>query len=106
MSQSNKPTGPGGGAVLEPKLRVKKPRMFKVILHNDDFTSMEFVIDVLVRIFRKEQAEAVRLMLGVHHKGFAVGGVYTKEVAETKAEQVHRDARLEGFPFRCSLEPA
>jgi len=83
---------------------VKEPRQYKVLLHNDDYTSMDFVVDVLMKIFRKSHAQATRIMLNVHHTGVGVCGVYTAEVAETKVGLVHKMARQEGYPLKCSME--
>jgi len=83
---------------------VERPKRYKVIMHNDDYTTMEFVVDVLVGIFRKSETEAVRLMQTIHEKGKAVCGVYTKEIAETKVAQTIELARSNGFPLRCTME--
>lgn len=87
------------------KERVEKPRMFKVLLHNDDYTTMEFVIWVLMEVFRKTQVEATRVMLSVHRSGKGVAGVYTREVAETKAALTMDRARAAGFPLLATTEP-
>ncbi|MFV0348991.1 MAG: ATP-dependent Clp protease adapter ClpS [Halodesulfovibrio sp.] len=83
---------------------LQEPRKFKVLLHNDDYTTMEFVISVLVQVFRKTAQQATAIMLSVHEKGVGECGVYTAEVAETKVAIVHARARKEGFPLRCSME--
>jgi ATP-dependent Clp protease adaptor protein ClpS len=83
-----------------------EPRMFKVLLHNDDYTTMEFVVEVLQRVFNKSTAEATLLMLNVHKKGIGICGVYTGEVAETKVAMVHYLAQKNGFPLQCSMEEA
>jgi ATP-dependent Clp protease adaptor protein ClpS len=83
---------------------VKEPRRFRVILHNDDYTTMEFVVQVLMLVFKKSEAEATHIMLQVHNNGMGVCGVYTAEVAETKVSMVARLARNAGFPLRCSME--
>lgn len=88
--------------LLEPELR--EPRRFRVLLHNDDYTTMEFVIAVLREIFRKTEEEATAIMLSVHEKGMGQCGVYTHEIAETKVIQVHTRARRAGFPLKCTLE--
>lgn len=85
-------------------LDVREPRRYRVLLHNDDYTTMEFVIDILIGIFDKGFDEATAIMLAVHEKGLGVCGVYTEEVAETKVAQVHDRARKAGFPLRCSME--
>jgi len=83
---------------------VRCPRMYRVLLHNDDYTTMDFVVDVLKRYFYKGDAEAVHIMLSVHHKGVGVAGVFPYEVAETKVNQVHAFAREHQHPLRCSME--
>jgi ATP-dependent Clp protease adaptor protein ClpS len=85
---------------------IKKPPMFTVLMHNDDYTSMEFVVEALVAVFHKSATEANRIMLHIHFKGSGVCGVYPYEIAETKVSKVHDMARKEGFPLRCSLEQA
>ncbi|MCP3955424.1 MAG: ATP-dependent Clp protease adapter ClpS [Desulfobacterales bacterium] len=84
--------------------KVKEPSMYRVLLHNDDYTTMEFVVEILIHIFRKTIEEATRIMLNVHEKGIGVCGVYTYEVAETKVDSVHGIAKDHGFPLRCSME--
>ncbi len=85
---------------------IREPRMFRVLIHNDDYTTMEFVIAILVEVFRKSMQEATRIMMSVHEKGTGQCGIYTHEVAETKVALVHARARREGFPLRCTLEEA
>jgi ATP-dependent Clp protease adaptor protein ClpS len=84
--------------------RTREPRRFKVLLHNDDYTSMEFVVHVLSRVFQKPEHEAMRIMLAVHQQGLGECGVYTAEVAETKVDTVHAMAKAAGFPLRASME--
>ena len=84
---------------------VRRPRRFRVLLHNDDYTTMEFVIDVLEKVFRKSPSEATQIMLKVHHDGRGIAGRYSREVAETKVHQVHSLAQQQGFPLRASFEP-
>jgi ATP-dependent Clp protease adaptor protein ClpS len=83
---------------------IREPKRFKVLLHNDDYTTMEFVVKVLMQVFRKTEAEAVQIMLNVHNKGIGVCGVYTAEVAELKVSLVRRLARQNGYPLKCSME--
>ena len=83
---------------------VREPSMYKVLLHNDDYTTMEFVVEILMLVFNKTPEEAVRIMLNVHHKGVGICGVYTFEVSETKVNTVHSIARENGFPLKCSME--
>lgn len=85
---------------------LQEPPMYKVLLHNDDYTTMEFVVEVLRQVFHKSPTEATRIMLNVHRKGVGVCGVYTAEIAETKVELVHHLARKNGFPLQCSMEEA
>jgi ATP-dependent Clp protease adaptor protein ClpS len=96
----------GEGAVTTAnKAEVKRPKKYKVLLHNDDYTTMEFVIHVLKKFFNKNTQEAEEIMLTVHTKGQAVCGIYTFEVAETKVSQVIRYAKKNGHPLKCSSEP-
>ncbi|MGL1932262.1 MAG: ATP-dependent Clp protease adaptor ClpS [Desulfotalea sp.] len=83
---------------------IRKPSMYKVLLHNDDYTSMDFVVLILTDIFSKSVAEAERIMLNVHQKGIGVAGVYTFELAETKIEIVKQMAQQNEFPLHCSME--
>jgi ATP-dependent Clp protease adaptor protein ClpS len=83
---------------------IKRPPMFTVLMHNDDYTSMEFVVEALIAVFHKSPTEANRIMLHIHFKGSGVCGAYPYEIAETKVSKVHDMARKEGFPLRCSLE--
>ena len=78
--------------------------MYRVLLHNDNYTTMEFVVEILVHVFHKTVDDATRVMLNVHEKGLGVCGVYTFEVAETKVDTVHSIARDHGFPLKCSME--
>ena len=84
--------------------KVQKPKKFKVVMLNDDYTPMEIVVQLLINVFRKSSAEATRLMLDVHKKGRGIAGVYTKEIAETKAEQVVNYARRAGYPLLAKEE--
>ncbi len=84
--------------------RVARPPKFKVVLYNDDYTPMEFVVGVLERVFRKSPAEATELMLQIHRGGLGIAGVYVLEVAETKAATVHRLAEERGYPLRAGVE--
>ncbi len=90
----------------EVEKKVKRPNLYKVLLHNDDYTTMDFVVMVLVTIFHLRESDAVRVMLNVHRQGVGVAGVYSHEVAETKVMKVAEIARQYEFPLRCSLEPA
>lgn len=86
-------------------LRVKSPRKYKVLLINDDFTPMDFVVMVLTQIFKKNEAEATAIMLEVHHKGTGVAGVYTLDEALTRSNRAMQWARDEGYPMRTKCEP-
>ncbi len=83
---------------------VQEPPMYQVLLHNDDYTTMDFVVEILQEVFHKGPSEAVSIMLKVHNDGIGVCGVYTKEIAETKIEQVHARARKAGFPLMASMQ--
>ena len=78
--------------------------MYKVLLHNDDYTTMEFVVEILMTVFNKRFETATRIMLNVHQQGVGLCGVYPYEIAETKVETVHKLAREHGFPLRCTME--
>ena len=86
-------------------LDLEPPQMYRVILHNDHYTTMDFVVYILETVFRKPMDEAVRIMLNVHENGTGIAGVYTAEIAEAKVATVHRQARQHGYPLRCSMEP-
>lgn len=95
----------GTGAATREKIRIEEPRRYKVIFHNDDFTTMEFVTHVLQVVFNKPTDEAVVLMMKVHREGSAIVGVYSYDVAMTKANQARAMARNEGFPLQITCEP-
>jgi ATP-dependent Clp protease adaptor protein ClpS len=96
--------GPGTGVIVKPKPKTKKPSMYKVLMLNDDYTPMEFVVHILERFFAKNRQEATRIMLHVHRRGVGICGVYTYEVAETKVTQVMDFARQHQHPLQCTLE--
>ena len=83
----------------------ESPPLFKVLMHNDDYTTMEFVVMILVNVFHRSESEAVRTMLEVHQQGAGVAGVYGREVAEAKVAKVELLARQHQFPLRCTMEP-
>src|SRR6476619_198077 len=94
------------GEILErTKQETKKPELFKVLLLNDDYTTMDFVVEVLETVFNKAPAEAYRIMMAVHTQGYGLCGVYPFEVAETKVAAVVERARSQGFPLRATMEP-
>lgn len=95
-----------GSVVTEKKQQTRHPSLYKVLLHNDDYTSMDFVVMVLEKIFQKSAEEAVLIMLNVHEQGVGVAGVYPRDVAETKVVMVHDLARKNEYPLKCSLEKA
>lgn len=95
-----------GLLLAEPEIKTKRPPFFKVVLVNDDYTPMDFVVFLLKDIFRKMHEEAVNIMLEIHHKGAGVCGVYTRDVAETKAELVLTLARRNEYPLQCKVEKA
>jgi ATP-dependent Clp protease adaptor protein ClpS len=95
---------PETGVVVKSEPKTKKPSMYKVLMLNDDYTPMEFVIHVLEQIFSKTRDEATRIMLHVHRRGVGICGVYTYEVAETKVTQVIDFARRHQHPLQCTLE--
>ena len=86
--------------------KLARPRRWKVLLHNDDYTTMEFVVWVLQAVFHHDETSATQIMLHVHRTGLGVAGVYTREVAETRVSQVEALAREHEFPLRCSMEEA
>lgn len=94
-----------GEIILEERPKTKEPRRFLVIFHNDDYTTQEFVVHILMRLFHRNPTEATQIMLQVHHRGWGVAGTYSREVAETKVEQVHSYARERGHPLRVTCEP-
>lgn len=89
---------------LEEKLKLFKPPLYKVYILNDDYTTMDFVVHILEKIFNKNKVEATQIMLYVHNNGKGLAGIYPKDIAETKVSQVHHLARKAGFPLRCAIE--
>lgn len=96
----------GGGVALEEEVRdrLQQPPKFAVVLLNDDYTTMEFVVEVLKRFFHRTEEEAAQVMLRVHHEGRGVAGVYSHDIAETKVFQVHQHAKSRGYPLQCEIE--
>jgi ATP-dependent Clp protease adaptor protein ClpS len=95
-----------GNVLVKERTQVDKPKMYKVLLHNDHYTSMEFVTWVLQTVFRRNEAEATAIMLHIHRNGLGIAGVYSKEVAETKATKTVDLARRNDFPLQCTYEEA
>jgi len=95
----------GDDIQLDERQKTAKPKKYKVIFHNDDYTTMEFVIAVLRQYFHKSETEALHIMLTVHRKGSAIAGIYPRDVAETKVAEVMRHARESGMPLLLTSEP-
>ena len=93
------------GVAVKERARTKKPPMYKVLMHNDDYTTKEFVVMVLQSVFRKSEADSVRIMMHVHSNGVGVAGVYTHAVAETKIAKTHNLATAYEYPLQMSMEP-
>lgn len=95
-----------GDLAIAERQVTKRPRRYQVVFHNDDYTTMEFVVHVLMKFFHKTESESTQIMLSVHYKGYGVVGVFTRDVAETKAEQVVAYAKEHGHPLQVTAEPA
>ena len=93
------------GAKTRTHLRLSPPVLWKVVLHNDDYTTQDFVVWILQSVFRKPEPEAVRIMLDIHRKGKGLAGVYPYDIADTKASQVKAMAEAKEYPLLCTLEP-
>lgn len=109
MTDTDKPKrGPAEGdtAVAPSKPKTKKPPLYKVVMHNDDYTPMEFVVEVLMTYFTYDRDKAVQIMLTVHTRGKAVAGTYTAQIAETKVKIVNDHARAHQYPLLCTMEIA
>jgi ATP-dependent Clp protease adaptor protein ClpS len=105
-SEQNVVFNPDTALRTEDENEPREPKMYRVILHNDHYTTMEFVVEILVTIFHKPSREATRIMLDVHRRGSGECGVYSLDIARTKVSQVHLLAREREFPLRCSYEEA
>lgn len=107
MSKPESPDSGGDAGLLlaEARPRVKKPRLYAVVLLNDDYTPMEFVVEILEQYFGKDRTSATQIMLTIHTKGKAVCGLYPKDIAETKAYAVNKYARESEHPLLCEIEP-
>jgi ATP-dependent Clp protease adaptor protein ClpS len=92
------------GVIIKSKAAIKRPKRFKVLLHNDDYTTMEFVVYVLQNIFSKKLEEAQKIMITIHNEGVGICGIYTFEIAESKVARVISLAKEKGQPLQCSLE--
>ena len=97
-------TGDPGVAVADQE-KLETPKMYKVVMHNDDYTTMEFVIHVLMKFFSKTYDEAHAIMLKIHHEGIGLCGIFTFEVAESKSSKVNSYSRGKGHPLKSSIEP-
>ena len=95
-----------GDLRLESDKKLKEPEMYRVLLHNDHYTTMDFVVEVLMTVFHMPASKATSIMLDVHKKGIGMCGVYIYDIAVTKVEQVHLMAKERNFPLRCSYEKA
>ena len=95
----------GGQVLTRKRAKVREPDMWKVLLHNDDYTTQEFVVWILETVFKKTESEAVRIMLDVHRKGKGIAGVYPYDIADTKVTQARALAEVQEFPLLCTLEP-
>jgi ATP-dependent Clp protease adaptor protein ClpS len=104
VEKRNGGEGPAIGVIVKAKPKTKKPSMYKVLMLNDDYTPMEFVVHILERFFNKNREEATRIMLHVHRRGVGICGVFTYEIAETKVTQVMDFARQHQHPLQCTLE--
>jgi ATP-dependent Clp protease adaptor protein ClpS len=94
------------GVAVKERTRTKKPPMYKVLLHNDDYTTKEFVVLVLQQIFQRSEGDSLTIMMHVHNNGVGVAGVYTFEIAETKVSKTMQLARAHEYPLQLTLEPA
>ncbi|NCB38248.1 MAG: ATP-dependent Clp protease adapter ClpS [Erysipelotrichia bacterium] len=95
---------PQRGVVEKTRQKTTKPSMYKVFLLNDDYTTMEFVVEILETVFGRSKVDSTSIMLHVHRNGKGLAGVFTREIAETKIAQVHAAARESGFPLKCDME--
>lgn len=104
---TNEEDGKSGdpGVAIADKVKLQKPPMYKVLMHNDDYTTMEFVIHILMKFFNKTYDESHAIMLKVHHDGVGICGIFTHEVAESKSQKVNKYSRGKGHPLKSSIEP-
>jgi len=94
------------GVAAKKEQKLSEPENFRVILLNDHYTTMDFVVEILITIFHKNEADANQIMMNIHRKGKGIAGVYTWDIAQTKASQVHAQAKRQEFPLRCIVEKA
>jgi len=106
MSEQSMDPRHGDELLEEVEEETKEPEMYKVVLHNDDYTTKEFVVEVLQIVFHKPAIEATKIMMDVHKRGKGVVGVYTWDIAQTKVVQVRQMAKTREFPLKCTVEPA
>lgn len=92
------------GVLTESQKQLEKPPLYKILLHNDDYTTMDFVVYILVSVFHKSEANAAAIMLAVHRQGMGVAGVYPHEIAEAKVNKVAQLAKANNFPLLCTME--
>ncbi len=84
--------------------KVKEPEMYRVLLHNDDYTTMNFVVEILIKVFHRSLIDSTRIMINVHRSGRCEAGIYTYDIASTKVDEVHRRAKTRQFPLKCTME--
>ena len=95
-----------GELELKPEQKLTEPKMYRVIMHNDHYTTMEFVVEVIMKVFHKPGAEATKIMLDIHKKGMGICGIYIYDIAITKISEVHTLAKKSQYPLKCSYEEA
>src|SRR5437763_1599784 len=109
MSQSSHPSRldpeSAGELAIDVEKGLEEPKRYRVLLHNDHYTTMEFVVEILRTVFHRTESDSVRIMYHVHKNGMGVAGIYTHEIAETKVYKVHELGKQRGFPLRCTVEP-
>lgn len=106
MANSETNTGKNVKVQVKTREQVQVPSLYKVLMHNDDYTTMEFVVEILQTVFNKSSMDAEKIMLTIHFQGVGYCGTFPYAIAETKADQVRMKARKAGFPLRCTLEEA
>ena len=106
MENADTNTGNKAGTRISTEKKTQTPSLFKVLMHNDDYTSMDFVVEVLQEVFHKSSTEAEKIMLTIHFQGVGYCGTFPYAIAESKVDRARLKARKAGFPLRCSLEEA